>query len=89
MEMYGNGAAEYLILGCHEEARNDIEKELHPYLRQRLIGHFVAEAAQVSPDEVRQNAKRILASTAGACKEIVGEVLDEAKADNRGALGSA
>jgi peptide subunit release factor 1 (eRF1) len=88
MELYGNGAAEYLILGCHEEARNDIERELHPYLQQRLIGHFVAEAAQVSPDEVRQNAKRILAEhRRRMCQEIVGEVLDEAKADNRGALG--
>ena len=88
MEMYGNGAAEYLILGCHEEARNDIEKELHPYLRQRLIGQFVAEPAQVTPDEVRQNAKRILAEhRQRMCQEIVGEVLDEAKADNRGALG--
>ncbi len=88
MELYGNGAAEYLVLGCHDAARNDIERELHPYLRQRLIGHFVAEPATVTPDEVRQNAKRIVAEhRQRMCEEIVGEVLDEAKADNRGALG--
>ena len=88
MELYGNGQAEYLVLGCHDEARNDIERELHPYLHQRLIGHFVAEPAVVSPDEVRQNAKRLIAEhRARTRQEIVGEVLDEAKADNRGALG--
>jgi peptide subunit release factor 1 (eRF1) len=88
LELYGSGAAEYLVLGCHDEARNDIERELHPYLRQRLIGHFVAEPATVTPDEVRQNAKRIVAEhRQHMCEEIVGEVLDEAKADNRGALG--
>lgn len=88
MELYGNGGAEYLILGCHEEARNDIERELHPYLRQRLIGSFVAEPAVVSPDEVRQNAKRIIGEHRGRVRqELIGEVLNEAKADNRGALG--
>jgi peptide subunit release factor 1 (eRF1) len=88
MEMYGNGAAEYLILGCHDEARNDVERELHPYLRQRLIGSFAAEPAVVSPDEVRQNAKRIMGEHRARVRQgLVSEVLNEAKADNRGALG--
>lgn len=88
MELYGNGGAEYLILGCHEETRNDIEKELHPYLRQRLIGYFVAEPAVLSPDEVRQNAKRVMGEHRERVRqELISEVLNEAKADNRGALG--
>lgn len=88
MQVYGNGGAEYLILGCHEDARNDIEGELHPYLRQRLIGSFVAEPAVVSLDEVRQNAKRIIGEHRERVRrELIGEVLNEAKADNRGALG--
>ena len=88
MELYGNGAAEYLILGCHDEVRNDIERELHPYLRQRLIGQFVVEPATASLDEVRQSAKRIVCEhRRGVCSDLVGEVVDEAKADNRGALG--
>jgi peptide subunit release factor 1 (eRF1) len=88
MQLYGNGGAEYFILGCHEEARNDIEKELHPYVRQRLIGYFVAEPAALTPDEVRQNANRVLEQhREQSRRELISEVLDEAKADNRGALG--
>ena len=88
MELYGNGAAEYFVLGCHEEAHNDIEKELHPYLRQRLIGHFSAEPTGITPDEVRQSANRVIGQHRQQTRrELISEVVDEAKADNRGALG--
>ncbi len=88
MELYGTGGIEAFILGCHEEARNYIEKELHPYTLQRLIGHFVADPATTSPDEVRQQAHRILREHRARQREqLVAEVLNEANAENRGALG--
>lgn len=88
MELYGNGGVEYFILGSHEELRSSIEKELHPYTRQRLIGFFRTDPAVTTPDEIRQQAQRIASDDRERVrKELISEVLDEAKANNRGALG--
>jgi len=35
-----------LIIGCHETNWHELESQLHPYVKQRLLGHFAAEVAR-------------------------------------------
>jgi len=88
MDKYGNGSCERLVIGCRDESWPGIEKQLHPYVKQRLIGRFVVDPAAASPDDVRQHAKRILEEHNTKQREdLLREVLDEARANNNGAIG--
>lgn len=67
-----------LIVGCRDELWPDIEASLHTYLRQRLAGHFHADPATASPEQVRAEAERVLeehlhAERAGLVREVLGQ----------------
>lgn len=82
------GMFERWILGCQESLCSQIEAHLHPYAAQKLIGRFPAELGHVSIAEVRQQAERIFSEWQGErCREIVGETLSQAKANDRGVTG--
>jgi len=82
------GLFEKLIIGCHETSWHEIEAQLHPYLRKRLLGHFVADVAQITNEQVREQASRILRESLDHRRsELVREVLDQAKSNNRGVTG--
>jgi peptide chain release factor subunit 1 len=82
------GSFESLIIGCHESNWPEFETHLHPYVRQRLLGHFSADVGTISEDEIRQRAGKILEEFHGRRRrELVQEVLDEAKSDRRGVTG--
>ena len=54
------GVWEKLVVGCHDTNWSEFEAHLHPYVRQRLLGHFPADIASVTNDEIRENAGRML-----------------------------
>jgi peptide subunit release factor 1 (eRF1) len=54
------GAFEKLIVGCHETTWHEFESQLHPYLKQRLLGHFTADVATITNEGIRDSANRIL-----------------------------
>ncbi len=77
-----------LVIGCRDETWPDIEAQLHPYAKQRLIGHFGFDPATGSVDEVRQQAERLLKEwRARRYKEMFERAVGEAHANGLGALG--
>jgi len=89
LERYGNETSDNVILiGCRDEVWSTIERYLHPYVKQRLAGHFVIDPIASTPDEVRQHALRMLDQyRKSQHRQLLNEVLDEARANNNGALG--
>jgi peptide subunit release factor 1 (eRF1) len=85
---YGNGSCERILVGCRQESWPGIERQLHPYVKQRLVGHFAIDPANATADEVRTEAERILEEhRASERAELLNEVLDEARANNNGSIG--
>ncbi len=85
-----NKAGEFdrLVFGCRDEMWSDIEAQLHPYLRQSLVGRFTLEVATATPDQVREAAEALLAEhVAGYQQGLLREVLGEAQRNGRGAIG--
>jgi peptide subunit release factor 1 (eRF1) len=88
LERYGAGQCGRIVIGCRDEAWPDVERQLHPYIKQRFAGRFVADAATITPEHVREVAERIVAQhRQERLQELLRETLDEARANNYGALG--
>lgn len=82
------GMFEKLIIGCHDTAWRELESRLHPYVKKRLLGHFSAEVSKMSMEQIREQASRILREWRDQRRhELVDEVLDQAKSNNRGVTG--
>jgi rubrerythrin len=87
-EMHERGTFEKLIIGSQETNWYDFEPQLHSYVRQVLLGHFSAEVATISEVQIRDHVQRILAqSQEQHRREVVREVLSQAKSNGRGATG--
>ena len=82
------GAFEKLVIGCHEMNWHELEAQLHPYVKQRVLGHFSADVAKLSNDQIREHANLILRESQERRRhELVREALDQAKSNNRGVTG--
>lgn len=82
------GAFEKLVIGCHEMNWRELEAQLHPYVKQRVLGHFSADVAKLSNDQIREQASRILRESQEQRRhELVREALEQAKSNNRGVTG--
>jgi len=85
---YEKGMFEKLIIGCHDINWHDLESHLHPYLKKRLIGRFSADVSKMTNDHIKEQAGRILGeSLEQRRREMVREVLDQAKSNSRGVTG--
>ena len=61
---------------------------LHPYLKERLLGHFRADPSAVSEDALREQVEDIVEKHETVRRqELVHEVLGEAHRNARGAIG--
>ena len=88
LERYGNEVCDNILIGCRDDVWTAVERHLHPYVTQRLAGHFVIDPVASSPDEIRQHALKILERhRQEQHRALLGDVLDEARANNNGALG--
>lgn len=88
LEASEKGMFEKLIIGCHEPAWRELESQLHPYVKKRLLGHFSAEVGKMSNEQIRERATRVFQeSTDQRRRELVREVLDQAKSNNLGVTG--
>lgn len=82
------GVWERLIIGCHDVNWPEFEPQLHPYVKERLIGQFSADVASVSNEEIRTFASGILNrwnTERGVSK--VDQAIDFAKAKGNGVTG--
>jgi peptide subunit release factor 1 (eRF1) len=82
------GVWEKLVIGCHDTNWSEFEANLHPYVKQRLLGHFPADLASLTPDEVRTHANRALQHAQTQRRdEFLREALGQAKGNARGVTG--
>jgi len=82
------GSWERLVIGCQDSNWNELESQLHPYVKQRLIGRFSADVASVGDEEIRSRADGILQKwirERGRSKAE--EAIGFAKANSRGVTG--
>jgi len=88
LDLFERGSFEMLTIGCYTEQWADIESVLHPYLKQRLLGHFRIDPTAASVDQVKEHAEKQVNEHLEARREqLVGEVLGEAHRNGRGAIG--
>ncbi len=45
-----------LLIGCPEETCGEVEKRLHPYLRERIVGRIDVDVENTTPDQVLEAA---------------------------------
>jgi peptide subunit release factor 1 (eRF1) len=82
------GSFDYFIIGCSDSNWHELESHLHSYLKKRLLGRFTAEVANITNNQVRTQAKRILSDSLEQRRhQVVTEALSQAKGNHRGATG--
>ncbi len=82
------GAWERLIVCCQDSNWSEFEEQLHPYVRERLIGRFSEDVAAITNEQIRDHAKTILnrwIEDRGRSKSE--EAIQLAKANGRGVTG--
>lgn len=83
-----SGIWEKLVVGCPDEQWPELEPQLHPYVRQRLIGRFTADVGAATNEQIREHASRLLRGALDRRRgEVVREVLNQAKGNHRGVTG--
>jgi peptide chain release factor subunit 1 len=82
------GLWEKLVVACHDTNWSEFESHLHPYVRQRLLGHFPADIAALTPDEIRETANRLVREDQDRRREtMLREAMSMAKGNSRGVTG--
>jgi peptide subunit release factor 1 (eRF1) len=82
------GIWDRLIVGCQDANWSEFESNLHPYVKQRVIGRFSADVASVSNEEIRDHAGALLHQwiTERASMKA-SEAVDLAKSNGRAVTG--
>jgi peptide chain release factor subunit 1 len=57
-DLFKSEGFQHLLIGAPDETVGDLERSLHPYLKQRLAGHVRLGVEDSSPEEVRAEAAR-------------------------------
>ena len=86
-DLHESGFERFLV-GCRDENWPEIEPHLHPYVKQRFVGHFAIDTATNDLGRIRSEAERLytdfrMNKRAGLVREVVGQE----KRDGRGAVG--
>src|SRR5271166_1930171 len=85
---FEKGIWERLIVGCQDANWSEFESNLHPYVKQRLIGRFSADVASVSNEEIRDRAGTVLQRwIRERASTKANEAVELAKANGRGVTG--
>jgi peptide chain release factor subunit 1 len=82
------GLWEKLVIGCHDTQWSEFESHLHPYVKQRLLGHFPVEVATLPLDQIRELANHALRLAQDHRREtLVRDTLNLAKGNGRAVTG--
>ena len=87
-EEHEKGVWEKLIIGCHDTNWPELEPQLHPYVKQRLLGHFSADVTTVKDEQIRDQADRILAESQDRRRhDLLQATLEHARSNGLGVTG--
>ncbi len=87
-ELIERGTFEKWILACQDAHLPLFEPQLHPYVRQALLGKFHADLGRASKDEICIPAQRIVDEwQSNRRREMVNETLNQARSNARGVTG--
>lgn len=87
-ELLDKGIFEKWILACQDSHFSLFETQLHPYVRQALIGRFHADLAHATRDEIRTHAREIVLKWKNDRRnEVVHQTLTQARSNGRGVTG--
>jgi peptide subunit release factor 1 (eRF1) len=79
---------EALVIGCHDVNWPDLEAQLHPYVRQRLVGRFSTDLRSLSDDEARNEAEHVIRQSLDQHQQrLIRDALDGARSNGRGVTG--
>ena len=79
---------EAFVVGCQDVNWPEIENQLHPSLRKKLLGRFSADLSSLSDDQARAEAERIVRqSLEEHHHNLIREAIAEAKSQGRGVTG--
>jgi len=79
---------EALVIGCQDVNWPDFERQLHPYVQNRLLGHFSVDLRGVTDDEARSQGERILRDVLNRHHQsLIREALDGSRSNGRGVTG--
>jgi len=82
------GLFEKLIVGSHDTSWHELETQLHPYVKQRLLGHFPADLSRITNEQIREQSGRILReSLEDRRNKLAREAISQAKSNARGVTG--
>jgi len=82
------GLWEKLVIGCHDTNWSEFESHLHAYVKQRLLGHFPADVASLTLEQIHEHASHALRHAQEQRREtLVRETLSLAKGNGRGVTG--
>jgi peptide subunit release factor 1 (eRF1) len=82
------GAFDSLIVACQDFNWHEFEPHLHPYVKKRLLGRFVADVSATTHEQVREQAGRILRQSLDQRQhDLVSQVLSQAKSNGLGVTG--
>jgi peptide subunit release factor 1 (eRF1) len=91
-EFLKNGAEkkqyEALVIGCHDVNWPEVESQLHPYARKKLLGHFSADIGTLTDAQSKSEADRILhESLQQHHEDLIREAVEGAKSNGLGVTG--
>jgi peptide subunit release factor 1 (eRF1) len=77
-----------LVVGCHDTNWPEFEAQLHPYVKQRLVGRFTTDVAAIRDEEIREQAQHLLREWQDNRRStLLQEALNQARGNGRGATG--
>jgi len=83
-----NVGCDNFVVGCREEVWPHLESQLHTYVRQKLLGRFTVDQPSISPEQVREEAQKLLeAKSAAERQALIREVTGGAQRNGRGKVG--
>ncbi len=83
-----SGVWEKLIIGCPDITWAQLEAHLHPYVKQRLIGRFAGEVANISVEQIKSQADKVLRDFVDSRRSnLMRDVLAYARSHKRGVTG--
>ncbi len=88
-ELFDAGSERFLV-GCRDDTWPEIERHLHPYIKQRFVGHFPIDPATANPEQVKEQSEKLFAEfRKNRRRQLVHEAVGQASRNGRGALGLA